>query len=370
MNRREFMLISTGASSLLNSYITHAATPCAPSPVTVNGGTSAKTTCSPANAESDWLARTQSPGVIWAHDFRNPSEVDKFRWVGGWGNDYNSTHSKYCNYTTADKITGTGCLEITIPTGGIADAGWWRPFSALPGDIGYTSGPAWDETNRGQNEAWDQGYYGHTDYQDSRFSGTDFYIQFRVKIQGTRIATGNPDGKLAMIMTTQKTPVHELVMQDRKSRVLYMYTGFGSPGPYEFLVDPQDMSGNPNSWQPGAYKSTCVDGQHNAANCWAFPLDEWVTVLFHITPGHGNYGDYNGPADNGIEIWAARNGETSYTKVYDKKDYRIQFDSSKPKAWNAFMLSGYMNNVPAATGWYHRYTQVIFSRQFIACPMV
>jgi hypothetical protein len=41
-----------------------------------------------------------------------------------------------------------------------------------------------------------------------------------------------------------------------------------------------------------------------------------------------------------------------------------------PPAFNSVCPSAYMNNVPAVKGWYQRYDQLIFSKQFIPCPLV
>jgi hypothetical protein len=42
-----------------------------------------------------------------------------------------------------------------------------------------------------------------------------------------------------------------------------------------------------------------------------------------------------------------------------------------PFGFNALILSAFLNDVPSLAGrgsFYHRYAQLIFSRQFIACP--
>jgi hypothetical protein len=114
----------------------------------------------------------------------------------------------------------------------------------------------------------------------------------------------------------------------------------------------------------------------NKNTCWTWPADEWVTVLIHVIPGHdGGGGDSpvmagNPNTDTGIEVWVARKGATSYTKIWEKKNYVFSFGQNDPwpLGWNCLALNAYMNEVPAAQAFYHRYAQLIFSKQFIAVP--
>jgi hypothetical protein len=389
MKRRDFLATSAGLATLL-PLVGRSATPCPPPTVSVSGGTASNTSCgSSSSAEADWTARSRAAGVVWAHDFRDPVEVANFRWQGGIGNDYANTGDKSCRHITSDGITGTGCMEIVVPTGGTSQSGWWRPFSALPGDIGYVSGPAWTpSTKKDMTQAWNRGFYGHQDYHSmGQYDGTDFYIQYRGKFQGTRFTAGNPDGKFAYVGWTYDTPTQEIVIQSNQDRLLQMYSAFGDIRGGLWGPQGDRNSYNPpypvTSRQPGGnYTSTCTWENRSPSTCWAYPADEWFTVLIHIKPGHGNYDNVSDPyaglydrnsttnKDTAIQVWAARKGETSYTKVYDKSDFMFPFDSGagKEKGWNSFLASAYMNGAPAAVGWYHRYTQIIFSKQFIACP--
>jgi hypothetical protein len=155
-----------------------------------------------------------------------------------------------------------------------------------------------------------------------------------------------------------------------------MYTNFGSKSNAN-LNSFQGQNGSLGSYQPGgAFDSTCT--YPNWGGCWQWPMDEWVTVLIRVIPGHHN-GDANGPnmadpnnkKDTGIQVWVARRGETTYTKIWDKLDYVWSWDSSSGTTcygFNVFMPSQYMNNVASTVDWYRRFDQVIFSRQFIPCP--
>ena len=82
--------------------------------------------------------------------------------------------------------------------------------------------------------------------------------------------------------------------------------------------------------------------------------------------------------DTGVEVWVARAGETSYTKVVGvgqslvdaNQAFPFVFDTNglHPSAWNAFLPTNYMNNAPSLRSFYQRFTQVILSKQFIPCP--
>ena len=87
-------------------------------------------------AEQDWQSRISGPGVVWHHNFASDTEVDQFRWQGGVANDshpwpgFNQGHVRRI---TSDGVTGGGCLQIVVPTGGTTSASWARPFSPLNG---------------------------------------------------------------------------------------------------------------------------------------------------------------------------------------------------------------------------------------------
>ena len=340
-------------------------------------------------AEFDWQLRTSGAGVVWFHDFRSDAEVNRFRWQGGLGNDLNGTGDGNCRRITTDGITGGGCLEINIPAGGTAAAGWSRPFSPLTGatngrgtDDPGASPLAWNVAHGTDYlGTWKNGWYTHADYQGSwptwGFGGTEFWIQFRVKISANRtLATGHP-GKLAFIGVTGNgashfTPDQEIVIQSLPSRLLRAYTNFGN-GFNSALTEPQrasDASGTTK--QPGgAYAGTCIDNL-NCSICWCYPMDEWVTVLVHVRPGHhGTSLSQTAAQDTLLEIKVARAGETSYTTIYSKSNFVFTFSSGAPQGWSVFEPSGYMNwpqQGPSTHSWTQRFDQVIFSTSEIPCP--
>ncbi|HEU4627065.1 MAG TPA: hypothetical protein VFS52_20050 [Steroidobacteraceae bacterium] len=355
--------------------------------------------------------------MVWSHNFESAAEVGAFRVVANVGNDPNNTSNSNCIWDPSDGFAGGGCLSISVPTGKLSSGYWNRPMSALKAG---SNGKSVDDLaangtlprrtyNANSTSAdWDfrTGYYGHPaiqqqfptwNGQSNVWDGTEFYIQFRAKISGSRWTPGNPNGKLMFIDVTGLTGSQEIVIQsentigaagDRyyKTAPFRMYTSQGSE-PNSLLTSPQGSSG---LVQPGGAFPNCTVPNLGVANaCWEWPKDEWVTVLVHVIPGRDNsayFGAHiNEPVsswpyhDTTIEAWVARAGATSYTKVYEQFnlawDYYSQGNGANgrhPPAFNKIGPTAYMNSgatpQPAVAGWSHKFTQMIFSKQFIPCP--
>lgn len=437
MKRRDF-LIGTGAAvgMALPAGARAQARPCPPDTLSVTGGTSVNTACSNTGA-ADWLARSSAPGVIWSHDFETDSEVDQFRWTGGYGNDPGrvAAASANCRRNTNDHPSGAGaCLEINIPTGGQSGSAWWRPMSALAAGSsgngksapdaaagGSLSRRVYAPTSPSVYERFSTGYYGHPDYQSAYptwptpaiqsavqaysgpqngiWDGSSFYIQFRVKVTGGRANANNPGGKLLFLSNTYRSnPANEIVVRSRKDMLFDLYT---SNGNYQnsFLTNPQGAPNDSTPKQPGYNESTCQYASPAfggiQSGCWFLDIDRWNTVLMRVVPGRaGNPGWANWPvtsdnlvpplqsqlgganANTVIECWAARSGEQAYTKIWSKSDYVFAYGvdgNPHPPGFNAVIASGFMNGdgttgANAVEGWQQRYSQFIFSRDFIPCP--
>lgn len=322
---------------------------------------------------------------------------------------------------------GSGYLAYagggTCSTVKVASSGWHRPFSAIgagknglpEGDIGGVRGehPLRDWTAATASNTdwrWRRDYYGHADYhkqyptwsqiggamESDIWRGTDFWIQFRVKIAASRWTPGNPDGKLVFIETSAAQALQQIIIRSENTNAregyptqfptkhFKAYTG----GSYSKELE-KSRSGVGTLLQPGGeYEDptnpdrTCrfysPAGSGRVSNyCWRWPMEEWVTVLVHVTPGHhypgwGGAGNWPNNGDTGVQMWVARQSELAngYVKVLDVADFPFNYDSGglHPPAWNLLKLSGYMNNVPAPVGWTHRFDQVILSQQFIPCP--
>ena len=396
MKRRDFLIGATSATSLMYVKSVSAEIPCPP----VLSGASGAPLCSAIDAELDWQSRISGPGVVWYHNFASADEVNRFRRANGVGMDLDGAGDNSCRHITSDGISGGGCLELDIPTGGTSCGNWIRPFSPLTGatngkgtddpGAGSITPLAWNVTQGSDYVGtWKDGVYSHEDYWDhpTRGSGAgwgsdgnEFYIQFRVKMPASRANPSNPPGKLAGILLTGNgrshiTPNQELVIISNPNMAVLNYTNFGNRSNSALYSDQGAQTGDR---QPGGDPKTCPTGfPRNSTYCTVYPTDEWVTVLIHMKAGHDG-GNSNSPLfpnannDTTLRMWTANSGDTSYTKVYDKTDFVWSFGEfdSTPYGWNAFKPWAYMNGVNAVEGWYQRYDEIIFSKEFIPCPQV
>jgi hypothetical protein len=421
-------------------------------------------------AEADWLLRSgQDPnnpqtGVVWAHDFREAGEFTAFynnlgqvsaSTSGGFGNGGYLTYTipkgipdgkHYIFYDSASGwlvTDGTAQTEpapgvstsdwtwITSTTATVCRGAWQRPLAAFAAGTNgkSTADPAANGTvtrrtltsTSAQNYAsFQQGYYGHADYHATQtnwpqfgggtvanpWDGTDFYIQYRVKISASRFgSTSQSDpnyntqryapGKLAILYTTYNTPSQAIVVQsrvydprfDQTTARFSMYAHSDqSSGNFHLTYPP--FSPTNAAIQPGGdydppASGTClVSDPYAKQYCWEWPADEWVTVLMHIIPGHYNVGITEAQAmagnatykDTGIQVWVARAGQTSYTTLFDVTGTTAAFpfwfgsDGIHPYGWNMFVPSGYMNNAPSIAAFTQQFTQIIFSKSTIPCP--
>lgn len=333
------------------------------------------------SAESDWQSRISGSGVVWYHDFRNAAEVDAFRWTGGYGsgNDPNSVGSN-SQYVTRQADGPTGwCLEIQWPSAGqFGNSHWWRPMAPLvgtgngrgqndPAANGTLTVRPYAPTNGGNQIAafpnW--GYYGEPG--GSEFDGTEYYFQMRVKMDPARITAGlnpggNQFGKLCYFtrtdqsLTTQEINTESYQNGAAGRNYFSMYRS-GSP-PLEGDAPGQ---GNQPGNQNGIVWFDNRDGSAANAFYWPNPA-QWVTVLYRIVPKL--------TYTTVVQVWIAREGETSYTKIWDMNTVKLDYGASRPFGHNAVLLTAYQNQLVANNGFYHRYTQLIFSKNMIPCPQV
>jgi hypothetical protein len=265
----------------------------------------------------------------------------------------------------------------------------------IPGDInrpGLPVGPAITNNVTSVFNNMTGGHFGHSSYHagsPGQFVGTDYYVQYRVKFHPNRFNPEEPIGKMLMLVTNYVTPMQEIVTSvrtDYGGGWYFMYTSVGSSF-NSFLDSSQQQTGGASLQPGGAYNDTCKVGIGNQAGngtaCFKWPTNEWVTVLIHVIPGRqyvvANVTNQSNPRDTGIEVWIARSGQTSYTKIWEKFDYVWFYQSEyfggapQPFGWNWLNFSPFTGGavaVPSVNGWYHRHDQVIFSNQFIPCPQV
>lgn len=329
----------------------------------------------------DFENRMSGDGVGWGHDFTYEAEVDNFRFIGGYGIDPSGTQDPDQNFTydTTETISGNGCLKAVCRAGlgsGHQDGTWWRHFSAfaspgngLPADDPAANGTltvrTYDPSDPG---AYDQNpaTYGHSSVGGTE--GSEFWIQVRMKIGASRADLDNPPGKI-FVIDYGVGANQEIVIQSGNTDTngdknrLAMYSNFGL-----IALDSNSPVGD-GFQQPGAqYGATSSyanvvnnPGAVADGDCWGYTYDEWFTLLLKITPGR------SGVAETGIEVWAALDTEWEYKKVWDKRNYSLSYNS--PNAWSTFKFEAYMNNVAPESDIVQKLGQVIFSREYIPCPM-
>ena len=389
MKRREFLSMASSLGAvLLPGYAHSQSRPCPP-PLLQIDGQAVTSTCSSTNAEADWQRRTSGPGVVWFHDFRAEDEVNNFRWTPGYrgGNDplaVGSSLAPLVRRNTSDGITGGGCLEIVRPSGSSDGSHWWRPFSPMiggrtgngrtqddPGAGGVLAAQDYAATDGGsQISSWgDRGYYGTAG--PGPFDGREYYFQARVKIDPRRIQGDNASidvGKLFYFTITDFSASQQEIVVYSSGRVsnnnyLRMYRSVGPP------LDQDSPGVGVHGNQPGTQFGSVGDGVcrldddgGRLTNCWHWPENDWATVMWHIRPGthSGN--------DTLVEVFVAGPGETEYTRIWHQPGVDLPF-SGDPQGHNAVICSVYHNGLNMSEFW-HRYDQLIFSREFIPCPQV
>ena len=271
-----------------------------------------------------------------------------------------------------------GCIELLRPAGTADGSHWWRPFSPL---VGSGNGRGADDpgANRtvgvqaysatdGGNEIYDwgrRGYYGHSAYHSGNvFDGTEYYLQMRIKMDPRRTTAGNSlVGKLTFHTTTRWSLTVQEIVTYSASRVgsvgmpnyFRMYGG-GDSNPLE------DKNVGSNNPQPGSELGVC--DLSSPSKCWAWS-GGWDTIMYHITPGRA------GAAESRIRVYAAHEGVRSYTKIWDQlwSNAYENAPTLTASGYNALILATYQNGLNNSEFW-HRYTQIIFSKQFIPCPQV
>lgn len=368
MKRRDFVLGATSSAGLLLFDKTWAR-PCPPG---MDGGGSIA--CSPEDLEADWQARMSGPGVVWYHDFRSAAEVDNFRWTGGsgFGNDPNDTHPTIAkrgtvNWVQGEGLTGGGCLETLRKAGGGDGSNWWRPFSPFdgagngrgvddPGAGGAVAAQPWNPTPSGDQTArWNNGWYGHPDYQDASFDGHDYWIQARVKLHPNR-AQEPAGGKLFYFTRTDRSNTSQEIV----TKSLHNGSVVGDAAFFVYRSGGIALSSDP----PG---SSQPNSEYQRSRYWAWPFNEWVTVLYHVRNG------LNSNEDTLFQVWVDWDGTqkvNDYIKIWDQPTVDLSFASGFPFGHNAIIASGYMNGANFSQDIWQRYDQIIFSKSFIPCPQL
>lgn len=334
------------------------------------------------DAAADWATRISGPGVVWYHNFDTAAEVNAFRWAGGYGggNDPAAAAPNQCvTWVPSGGADGGGYMQLLRPAGAagplVDGRYWWRPFSPL---TGASNGRGQDDpaaggtltlgtyiaTNGGsQGLTWAQasnakpGWYGHPADATSFYDGTEFYVQVRVMVDPRRTTPGNISvGKFTSFTNSNDSYTNQ---------ELVTYAGYWEGSMSVGMPNIHNVYQGYN-YAPLSQVST---GQQNPISPkWAYS-GGWDTLLYHVTPGR------NGVNETRFEVWAAKQGETAYTKIWDCI-YPAYYDGGQNTSggvnrpgWNAMLCWIYHNGAQMSEFW-QRFDQIIFSKQTIPCPQV
>jgi hypothetical protein len=311
--------------------------------------------------------------VVWSHAFTDDREVAAFRWTSafGGGNDpLDSPQPNQCKRITTDPLFPNGCLELRRKTTSAGPC-WWRPLSpmtysglvaGLPDDPGAgVAKRAWSPTSGGsQTAGWQYGNYAHADYAAIGASkdGNDFWLQFRMKVDPVRQTTGS-SGKVFYISRTERSLTAQEINSEisQSTRKFDLYTG-GSP-----TLHGTATGNKPNPVMAAGEYDNLYGAAGTTPPQWSWPYGVWDTFLIHVIPGHENDNYSGSNLDTGIEVWAAHEGETSYTKIWSRSNYLFDFqnDLGYSNGWNALIFHTYTDPLPDQE-FYVRYAQVIFKK--------
>jgi hypothetical protein len=354
----------------------------------------AETTTS--TSASDWDSRISGPGVVWYHNFESAAEVDAFRWGNGTGNDPDDEDApNIMRWVSTDGFDGGGCMERIRPVGtSESHPDWWRPLAPFeaPGNGRATDDPAangtltlqtWAPTQGGSQTAnFETAYYGHENYHAAypgAFDGTEFWLQVRVKIDPNRAVEANDfnGGKIFYFTRTDRSLTAQEVVTNLQVNRGLAGTWYGGAAYLNMYRDgsPPLRDDSPgigtHGYQPGGELGDVGDGLcrfddngGRLANCWDLPLGEWITLLYHVR--HGTNGENN----TLVELYAAPDGELEFTRVWKQPGVDLGYNTGFPFGHNALICSGFHNGRDVGVEFYHRWTQIIFSKHFIPAPGV
>lgn len=372
-------------------------------------GHNIKATLQVSTASSDWETRINDPLVVWYHNFDSAAEVNAFRWTGayGGGNDplaVGNANAQYVQWVSSGGADGGGYMQLTRYSSAMDNNYWWRPFAPLDGQ---SNGRGVDDpaangtltvghmvaTNGGsQTLDWGlpsnpkPGWYGHSSDQNSFYDGGDFWVQLRVMVDPRRTTSGNPQvGKFTSFTNTNESYTQqELVTYSGywgnntpsvgSANYHNVYQGYN----YAPLSDVATTSSGTRI-QLGSDLGVCDPYSQVNSGCWAYAVNgTWDTLLYHVMPGR------NGVSETRYQVWAAHDGETVYTKIWDVI-YPAHYESGTSSSggvnrpgWNALLCWIYQNGASMSTFW-QRFDQIIFKKgnggvnpdtDGIACPQV
>ncbi len=316
-----------------------------------------------ADPDSDWLARSTAPGVLMSTRFDTEAEVTDH--LPDWqGNQFSD--SFHVSWNTAEKASGNGSLRFDVLKTDTSQSGqWWR--------------------------------YLADDHREFR-TGDTIYIQYRAFFPAYyathQFATSSQSGWKVSIISNHRgsNRLYEIVHQNTNHRghvQMYNRTSSGSFPPMDTGIstpcNPFDfVHQNAIDRTPGITPNTCLQARRKYGGLYSYNgpphpdpdtgafvyyPDEWLTFLQKVT--YGSFGAST--ADTHVELWAAREADTSYTKLIDKTvDLgAVQVVSGIQYYPDALWLLPYDTNRLADPTRQDTYTlrdEVIVSTNFIPAP--
>lgn len=355
----------------------------------------------PDLAASNWLARIADSNVVWFHNFDSAAEVNQFRWTSGYsgGNDPlgSGTDAANCAHVASGGVDGGGFLRLSYPQGSSPNSVyWWRPFNPLTGatngrgaddpGAGSLTPVAFNATNGSSTTiAWgnvsNPGWYGHADAvaaNPSKFQGTDFWVQVRVRRSGR---PGPPPDSGSYTYITGKSVWFSTTNASYTGQELVTYgQSVGNSdvaGVYERHNVYNAGYGSFYSLADTVYSPTRTIV--NTSVNWRYS-GGWDCLLYHVTPG---VKDDTTTKRTRVEVWAQHDpalypAEAGVmTKIWDVQ-YQQDYDSGTNSVgapfypgWNALLLAIYHNGSTFTTNAFtFDYDQVIFSKASIAAPTI
>jgi hypothetical protein len=302
------------------------------------------------SALQDWINRSTATGVVMATRFTQTSHVTS--WT------HNDGTQDHLEFRSTGGIIGDGCMRINVlPTDGPSSGQWRRPL----------------------NDSW-------TTNGNSGIQSEDYYIQFRCRFGPDRLTPSVNGGgnKLCIVGGYNYTSPNSSHSNVDSEVVVTNPDWLEIPIVYNHNAGQQvqrfqsGVGGFSTTQQPARDRGTSFSGldrycvYQNSSNptspgCWFFEEEEWFTVYMHLkqnTPG--------GSSGNRLELYVARDGETSYSRLFDETNFAWALDSTDaPRGLVGLWLLPYDTNRTSGTvTTYQEYDQVIVSTQPIACPQV
>ena len=272
---------------------------------------------------ADFASRCAAPGVIQCFGFDSQAEIAPHVACGAACPEWDG----------AVAVSGGGALRMTIPSQSPADTSGHFRFNFTPG------------TRHGGVDAAYPVQFGE---------GEEFFVQWRQRFSPAFLETFYEKGggwKQAIVGEG-----------DRPGAPAYSCTQL------EIVVQNNYQRGYPQLYhscggKDGLYEPIFQDGAVD------YQADQWMTFQLHVRIGTWYRNDRNYRGDSLIELWAAREGETSRRVV--SADYDLANDNPAARYGKIWLLPYHTGKDPAQVHptAYTWYDELIISRQRIADPL-